>query len=588
MPTAAIGPVTDFVPADLDATRWENAAPWFQGLAQRPVRSAEDLERWLRDRSELEASCYEAEADLYIAMTCHTEDSAAQQAWTTYIETVPPRLKPAVFELDKRQAALAEEFGLEARAAGRYRVLTRDTRSEVELFRPENVPIQTELAKLDQKYQQITGAMTVRFDGREQTLPMMGKYQESTDRTVRESAWRAVMDRRLADAEAMDAIYDEMVALRDRMSRNAGFTDFVGYAFKSKRRFDYTPQDCKAFHNACQVAVVPFVRRLDAKRRDQLGLQAKGQALRPWDLAVDPRGRAPLRPFSGGVELMSRSVRVFDRMDPALAAMLSGLGDGSNTGGSANGACLDLDTRKGKAPGGYQSMRDRTRRPFIFMNAAGLQRDVETMVHEAGHAFHSLLSVHEPLLHYRNPPMEFAEVASMSMELLTTPYWGEYYPDGADRARAVRQQIEKSVSLLPWIATIDAFQHWVYTHPSHSRAERTAAWLEVEGRFGHDVSWEGVEAARQRLWHRQLHLFGVPFYYIEYGIAQLGAIQLWVRSLEEGEKAAIQSYKAALSLGGSRPLPELFAAAGLRFDFGAAMVSRLLERVEREMEKLPE
>ncbi len=588
MPTAALGTVTDFVPADLDASRWENAAPYFQSLVQRPVRSAEELERWLRDRSELEASCCEAEANLYIAMTCHTEDSAAQQAWTTYIETVPPRLKPAVFELDKRQAALAQEFGLEGRAAGRYRVLTRDTRSEVELFRPENVPIQTELAKLDQKYQQTTGAMTVTFDGREQTLPMMGKYQESTDRKVRESAWRAVTDRRLADAEAMDAIYDEMVSLRDRMAKNAGFTDFVGYAFKSKRRFDYTPQDCKAFHNACQVAVVPFVRRLDAKRRDQLGLKAGGESLRPWDLAVDPRGRAPLRPFSGGVELMSRSVRVFDRMDPALAAMLSGLGDGSNTNGSADGACLDLDTRKGKAPGGYQSMRDRTRRPFIFMNAAGLQRDVETMVHEAGHAFHSLLSVHEPLLHYRNPPMEFAEVASMSMELLTTPYWGEYYPDGADRARAVRQQIEKSVSLLPWIATIDAFQHWVYTHPSHSRAERTAAWLEVEGRFGHDVSWAGVEAARQRLWHRQLHLFGAPLYYIEYGIAQLGAIQLWVRSREEGEKAAIQSYKAALALGGSRPLPELFAAAGLRFDFGAAMVSRLLERVEREIEKLPE
>ncbi len=588
MPTAVPGPVTDFVPASLDGTRWANVEPYFKRLLERPVNSADDLEAWLADRSELEAACSEAESNLYIAMTCHTEDASAQEAWTAYIEAVPPKLKPAVFELDKRQAALAERFGLSGRAGGRYRVLTRDTKSEVELFRPENVPIQTELAKLDQKYQQITGAMTVEFEGREQTLPMMGRYQESTDRAVRESAWRAVAERRLKDSEPIDAIYDEMVALRDRMARNAAFVDFVGYGFKSKHRFDYTPQDCKAFHNACQVAVVPFVRRLDAKRRDRLGLTAKGEPLRPWDLAVDPRGRPPLRPFSGGVELMTRSVRVFDRMDPGLAAMLSGLGDGSNTNGSADGACLDLDTRKGKAPGGYQSMRDRTRRPFIFMNAAGLQRDVETLVHEAGHAFHSLLSVHEPLLHYRYPPIEFAEVASMSMELLTTPYWGEYYTDDADRARAVRQQIEKSVSLLPWVATIDAFQHWVYTHPSHSRAERAAAWLEVEGRFAHDVSWQGLEAAREKMWHRQMHLFGAPLYYIEYGIAQLGAIQLWVRSLEEGEQAAIRSYKSALALGGSRPLPELFAAAGLKFDFGAAMVSRLLERVERELERLPE
>jgi oligoendopeptidase F len=557
-------------------------------LRERPVTSGADLEKWLQDRSELEATCCEAEANLYIAMTCHTEDSSAQQAWTTYIETVPPKLKPAVFELDRRQAELSERFGLATQGGGRYRVLTRDVKAEVEIFRPANVPIQTELALLDQKYQQTTGAMTVQFDGREQTLPMMGRYQESTDRSVRESAWRAVADRRLKDAEAIDAIYDQMVPLRDRMARNAGCADFVGYAFKSKRRFDYTPQDCKAFHNACQQAVVPFVRRLDARRREQLGLGARKEPLRPWDLAVDPKGRPALKPFQGGVELMSKSVRAFERLDPELAVLLSGMGDGSNAAGSANGACLDLDSRKGKAPGGYQSMRDRSRQPFIFMNAAGLQRDVETMVHEAGHAFHSFLSLHEPLLHYRNPPMEFAEVASMSMELLTTPYWGEFYGNDADRARAVRLQIEKCVSLLPWIATIDAFQHWVYTHPTHTRAERTAAWLEVEGRFGHDISWQGLEAARERLWHRQLHLFGAPFYYIEYGIAQLGAIQLWVRSLEEGERAAIESYKAALALGGSRPLPELFAAAGLRFDFGAAMVSRLLDRVEREIEKLPE
>lgn len=578
----------DFVPARLDATRWENVEPYFRSLAERPIASAEELERWLVDRSELEASCSEAESILHINMTCRTDDEAAQRAWTTYIETVPPKLKPAAFELDRRQAELSDRFGLEWRANGRYRVLTRDTRAEVELFRPENVPIQTELARLDQRHQQITGAMTVTFNGREQTLPMMARYQESTDRAVRESAWRAVADRRLRDAEPLEAIYDEMVSLRHTMARNAGFADFVGYAFKAKHRFDYGPEHCRQFHESCERAVVPLVRRLSSRRHVQLGLAAAGEALRPWDLAVDTKGRPALRPFEGGVDLVTRSVRAMRRLDPGLASMLSGLGDGSNTHGAANGACLDLDTRKGKAPGGYQSMLDRSRRPFIFMNAAGLQRDVETLVHEAGHAFHSLLCADEPLLPYRNAPIEFAEVASMSMELLTMRHWGEFYADESDLARAVRQQVEKCVSLLPWVAQIDAFQLWVYGNPSHSRADRAAAWLDLDERLGPGVSWVGLEPIRAKLWQRQLHLFSAPLYYIEYGIAQLGAIQLWVRSLEEGERAAVESYKRALALGGSRPLPELFAAAGLAFDFGPVMVSRLVERVERELEKLPD
>jgi oligoendopeptidase F len=397
-----------------------------------------------------------------------------------------------------------------------------------------------------------------------------------------------VAERRLKSAETLDAIYDEMVSLRDRMARNAGFADFIGYAFKAKRRFDYSPEDCRRFHESCEKHVVPFVRRLDARRRTLLGLAGKGEPLRPWDLAVDPKGRPPLKPFSGGVELMAKSVRAFERLDPALAAMLSGLGDGSNTRGADGGACLDLDSRKGKAPGGYQSMRDRIRRPFIFMNAAGLHRDVETLMHEAGHAFHSLLCVEEPLVAYRGAPMEFSEVASMSMELLTMPHWGEFYADPSDLARARRQPVENSIQRLPWIATIDAFQHWVYTHPSHTRADRTEAWLELDRRFGHSVSWEGLEAARARLWQRQLHLFSVPLYYIEYGIAQLGALHLWVRALTDGTEAAITAYKAALSLGGSRPLPELFRAAGLAFDFGEATVARLVERVERELAKVPE
>jgi oligoendopeptidase F len=580
MPSA----VSEFVPAILDAAAWPSIEPLFNALIARPVTSAAELERWLLDRSELEAACAEAESDLYITMTCFTEDKAAQDAYSRYIEEVQPKIKPLAFELDKKQVELFKKFKPQPH---RYAVLDRDAAADVELFRPENIPIQTELEKLSTEFQKIAGAMTVTFDGREQTLPMMGKYQEATDRAVREKAWRAVAERRLKDVDAINGVFDKMVALRDQMARNAGFKDFVGYAFKSKHRFDYTPRHCFDFHEAVEKVIVPMLRRLDARRAKSLNVDP----LRPWDKSVDVKGRAPLRPFEGGKDLITKTSNVFQRLDPRLAKMLATLGDGAAARGSKDGACLDLDSRKGKAPGGYQAMRDRSRVPFIFMNAAGLHRDVETMVHEAGHAFHSLLCVDEPLVRYRGSPIEFAEVASMSMELLTMPYWGgpgSYYPQQEDADRARRRQLENSVILLPWIATIDAFQHWLYTNPNHTRDQRTAQWLELDRRFGPAVSWQGIEDAQKSQWQRQGHLFGSPFYYIEYGIAQLGALQLWLISLEQGEKKAIENYMKALSLGGSRPLPELFETAGLKFDFGPATVERLVKRVEQELARLPE
>lgn len=573
-----------YLPTGLDATKWEQIEPLLRDLAEREVRSLPELERWLLDRSEFEAACSEAKAALYINMTCDTDDAAAQEAYTRYVQEIPPRLAPALFELDKKQVAL---FDLHKPERERYAVLDRGTRAEVELFRPENVPLDTELSLLSQKFEQVVGAMAVQFEDREQTLPQMARYQELTDRSMREAAWRAVASRRAQDADAIHDIYEAMVALRHRTALNAGFKDYVGYAFKAKHRFDYGVQECLEFHRGVEEAVVPLVRKVDERRRAALGVAS----LRPWDLAVDIKGRGPLRPFAGGAELMSKSVRTFQRLDPRLARMLTALGDGSNTRGGRDGQCLDLDSRKGKAPGGYQYMRDLSRRPFIFMNAAGLSRDVSTMLHEAGHAFHSMVCQDEPLLAYRSSPIEFAEVASMTMELLTLPHIGGpggFYERDEDEARARRQQLEDSILLLPWIATIDAFQHWVYANPGHRRDERTAYWLELDRRFGKStVDWTGLEQFKAISWQRQGHLFGHPFYYIEYGIAQLGALGLWLMSLEEGEKVAVERYLAGLRLGGSKPLPSLFETAGLPFRFGPDAVKRIVDRVESELEKLP-
>ena len=575
---------TGLVPEDIDATKWDNVRPLFDELADRQVTSKAELEQWLVDRSELEAACSEAQANLYIAMTCDTASDDKRTAYTNFLETVAPKLKPAGFKLDQRQVAMAEQFGL---AGERYEVLSRDVKADVELFRDENVPIQTEIDKVEQTYTETVGAMTVEFDGEEKTLPQMGVYLQETDRGVREKAWRGIADRRLQDATKINGIYDRLIELRHQMAQNAGHKDFVGYSFAAMHRFDYTPSDCKDFHDAVAKVVVPFKRKLDAQRREKMGVDP----LRPWDLAVDPLGREPLKPFKGGVDMVAKSKAAFEAIDPRLAEMFATLGDGSNTNGPADGALMDLDSRKGKGPGGYQYMRDRVREPFIFMNAAGLHRDVETMVHEAGHAFHSMMCNDEPLLHYRHSPIEFAEVASMSMELLSMPHWGGangFYSDQANHNRAIREQLEGSISMLAWIATIDAFQHFIYGNPEHTHEQRTQHWLELDERFGSDVSWDGLQRERETQWQRQLHLFSHPFYYIEYGIAQLGSLQLWMRSLDEGEAVAIDAYLHALSLGGSRPLPELFEAAGIKLDFSVETIARLAERVEAELAKLPE
>jgi len=560
--------MTDFVPADIDATNWDNLQPYYQQLLDREFKCSGCLEQFLLDRSELDAAASEAGSNLYITMTCNTEDKNAKDAFLSFVENVEPELKKLGFELNKK---VVSSQHIESLDKDRFRVLVRDWCADVEIFRDENVPLQTEDTKLGQEYAELCGAMMVNFDGEERTMPQMGMYQQDQDRSVREASWRAVAERRLQDRDTIDGIFDKMVANRNQTAQNAGFEEYRGYMFAVKHRFDYTPEDCIAFHDAIDEACMPIVRALAKERKEALGVDT----LRPWDIAVDPHGHAALKPFDSADDLIEKTSKLFHRMDTELGDMFDTMRDG--------GYSLDLDSRKGKAPGGYQASRDRQRKPFIFMNAAGLPRDLDTMVHEAGHAFHYMLCRHDDLVWYRGAPLEFAEVASMSMELLAYPFLDEFYSP-EEIKRAIKKHLEGIVSTLTWVATIDAFQHWIYLNPEHTREERTAHWLELGERFGGGVDWTGLEAEQEAVWHRQLHPFEVPFYYVEYGIAQLGALQMWLKYIEN-PKEAIAAYKNGLELGASKTLPSLFEASGLKFDFTTDMVSTLMKTVGEELVK---
>ncbi len=560
-----------FVPEQLDLGDWSKIAPLFDQLEVRlaTVKSVADLEAWLLAWGELSAALDEESSRRYIAMTCHTDNADAEKAYLHFVEHVEPQLKSRQFKLEKLliEHPLANDL-----PKPRYDVFLRDVKNHVELFREENVALETEEAKVGQQYQKLSGALTVQFRGEEKTLIAMGKYLEEPDRALRQEAWELVAKRRLAERDKFEEQFDQLVKLREQIAKNAGFSNYRDYAFRAKGRFDYTPEDCVKFHEAVATEVVPAIRELQAQRRQQLGLEK----LRPWDMAVDPLNRPPLKPFEKVEDMVTRTQKIFDQLDRELAAGFQQMQDLK---------LLDLANRKGKAPGGYQSTLNEARLPFIFMNAVGQQRDVETILHEAGHAFHALATRDEDVLSYRHAPIEFCEVASMSMELLGNEFIEEFYSP-ADGQRARRTHLEGIIGVLAWIATVDAFQHWIYTHPGHTRAERAAAWNQLMDRFAGDVDWSGYEEARAHLWHRQLHIFLYPFYYIEYGIAQLGALQVWANSKRDKAKA-LRDYKTALALGGSRPLPELFATAGCRFQFDAATIRPLIQLTREELRQMP-
>jgi oligoendopeptidase F len=530
----------------------------FDELMQKPSGSVTDLEKWLDHESELLSALVEEQFVRYVRMTSQTDDPVREKAHLDFVEQIEPLVKRRRFELDKR---FLDSPARKELPQTKYEVLDRLKENAVSLFREGNVELEKHEMKIRQTYEKMVGGLTVIYDGEERTMQQTAKYLESLDREVRQKAWLLMEDRRLRDRDSLSKIFEELLPIRRKIAENAGFDNYRDYMFLKLARFDYTPEDCFRFQEAVERYFVPLVRELNSERRENLGVEV----LRPWDLSVVSDGLTPLAPFKTSQELIQKCTGIFDRLDPEFGAGFRKMNELN---------LLDLDSRKGKAPGGYNLELYEVRLPFIFMNAVGRDSDIQILTHESGHAFHVFETRNSNMpWQYRgeNLPAEFAEFASQGMELIAGEHVEGAFYDSRDASRSIREHLVLLIRQLPQIAMGDAFQHWLYTHPDHYRTEREDYWVSLQERFGGGESYAGYEQYLQSRWQRILHFYLYPFYYIEYGISLLAAFGIWYRYRKEPQ-AAINAYRKALALGGSRPLPELFAAAELPFDFGPGTV----------------
>lgn len=557
-----------FLPADFVVKDWSSIEPYFKELTERKIDSKEKLEQWLKDVNEMEAAVSEDACWRQIKMTCDTENKELEASFNFFMLEIQPKIQPYADLLNRKLIDCPFTKELDQPEFFTY---LRNVKKNIDLFREANIPIQAEMNVEAQKFGMIAGKMTVEVNNQEYTLQQAAKFLEDPDRQLREEVYRKINERRLQDKEELNNLFSALLKKRHQIALNAGFENYRDYRFIELGRFDYKKEDCYQFHEAVKLHVMPLVNQLYEIKKKKLGLDV----LRPWDIEAEPAGVQPLRPFKTGEELIEKTIQCFNELRPFFGDCLRKMKSMGH---------LDLESRKGKAPGGYNCPLAETGAPFIFMNAAGQLDDVTTMVHEGGHAIHSFLSHDLELHNFKEYPTEIAEVASMSMELFSMDHWNVFFDSEEELVRAKEQQLERVITIFPWIATIDKFQHWVYENPAHTDDERAVKWLEILNEFSSPViDFAGLEEYRLYGWQRQLHLFEVPFYYIEYGIAQLGAIGLW-QQYKQNPETAINNYIKALDLGGTRTLPELFSAAGLIFNFSPEHISGLMQFVKQELD----
>lgn len=570
MESVTTGKIRHFIKPDAAIHNRADVENYYSQLLNTTIHSAGELEQWLRDRSELEAFVSEEGGWRYIRMTINTADKHAVEQYEKFISEIEPTVAPLNDKLNEKLLKECAKFNLDKE---KYFVYLRGIQNEKALFRQENIPVMVEINQEAQRYAIIAGAQSISHDGKELTLPQAALYLRNTNREIRKEVFEKISKRRDQDVNELNTLFDKLTSLRTKVANNAGFNNFRDYKFKELGRFDYGVKECEDMHESIRTEIVPLVKGFYEERKKALGYDS----LRPWDMEVDTTGKKPLHPFNTGTELIEKTKTAFKRIHPYFGKCIESM---------AQLGHFDLESKPNKAPGGYNYPLYETGAPFIFMNAVGTHRDLVTMVHEGGHAIHSFLTHTLELTGFKSFPSEVAELASMGMELISMDTWNEFYTSEEELNRAKKEQLEKIISLLPWIATVDKFQHWVYTHPDHTVEERNQSWKNILNEYSTGmVDHSGYEWAQLYSWQRQLHIFEVPFYYIEYAMAQLGAIALW-RNYKTNPQKAVKEYTNALSLGYTKTLPQIYEAAGVRFDFSGAYIKELAGFVRGEYEKL--
>ena len=562
-------PIRKFVPEDLVINSWNKIKSLFDNLDDREINSVLELEEWMLDQSELSAVLEEDMAWRYIKMNIDTTNKELGDRFSFWIKEISPNIAPYSHKLNLK---LVNSPYLKKLDQEKYRIYLRSVKKQIEIYREENIPLFTTMEEKQQEYGAISAKMSIKVNGLEITMQKAAQLLKSTDRDKREEVYNKISSRRLQDEKVLDNLYDELIILRQKIAKNSGFDNYRDYMFAAMGRFDYKPKDCYDFHDAIAQEIVPIINSFEQRRKDKLG----NESYKPWDTSVDVDGLPPLKPFKGGAELTNLSIECFSRLRPYFGECLATMKAMKH---------LDLESKNGKAPGGFMYPLYEIGVPFIYMNAVGSQRDLVTMVHEGGHAVHSFLSRDLSLTEFKSTPSEVAELASMAMELLSMDHWNVFYTDASDLKRAKLEQLEKALETLPWVASIDKFQHWIYTN-KHTAQQRKEKWLEISAELGNQIiDWKGNENMHANLWQKQLHLYEVPFYYIEYGMAQLGAIAMW-RSYKELGEEGLDNYMKALKLGYTKSIGEIYESAGIKFDFSAKYVKELANFIKEELEKL--
>ncbi len=560
----------NFIKKDIKINSIDDIMPYLNSLKDREISSVEDLQTWWQNRSELDAFLSENMAWRYINMSCHTDNKEFEEKFNFYVEKIDPLVSEYSDILDKK--LVNSEFAKELDAE-KYFIPLRSIKRNIELFRKENIPIAAELQKQEQEYGKINGEMTIEHEGKELTMQQAKNLLKDTDRNVRKTVYEKINERRWQDALKLDNLFTDLAEKRLQIAKNCGYENYRDYKFSAMQRFDYTVEDCYEFHNSVRDTFVPLTKKLHLQRKQQMQLDT----LKPYDTLVDPQGKQPLKPFENAGELLDKSITAFTNIKSMYGKFLQKMKDEGY---------LDLASRKGKAPGGYNYPLYQSNIPFIFMNASGSIRDVETLMHEGGHAIHSFLSSNLELVDFKDLPSEVAELASMSMELISLEQRKQFFDNEDDFKRAKRNQLESVLTVLPWVATIDKFQHQLYLNPNHTLEQRKEMWLSILDEFDTGVvDYSEYQNYKASSWQGQLHIFEVPFYYIEYGIAQLGAISIWKNYKENPEKA-LQQYENALKLGYSKTIPEIYAAAGIEFNFSKEYMQNLANFIENELNNI--